>query len=295
MQLILTGTLLFLLTTCQTTPKAEEIWRLGWRLNMDVYGEDFSSASDRFDSLLTLSPEPELAFLINGLRAKVQTGESEEAQTIFREMPEDLQNQACPNLDTAIFTLCRNLPHTTVTRPKMQRDLIKMFVADQAVRGNVLTRLIEKYSLDSTAIPSLDKPATQVDLENQEALKALIDEYGFPTAEQVGREAMQGVFFIIQHADANPNSQAAQLPQIEAAVKRGDLDGQRYAYLYDRIQRNKGEPQRYGTQFSKADPISGTFELAKVEDPDNLDRRRRKVGLMPMDTYKEFMRKSLNR
>lgn len=292
---MLLGMLLLVFLGCQNTPDADKVWRLGWRLNMDVFDEDYTSASGRFDSLLTLSQAPELAFLINGLRAKVQIGQIEEAQAILQEMPEDLQQQACPNLDTAIFSLCQGLPVEPVTHPNIQLDIIRMFVADQAIRGHVPTRLIESFGLDSTAIPDPGQSGVQVDANNRKRLKEIIEAHGFPTLQMVGREAMDGVFFIIQHADGDPEWQAAQLPRIEEAVKRGDLDGQRYAYLYDRIQRNSGKPQRYGTQFQKVDPVTGILELAEVEDPDNLDQRRREIGLMPIDTYKDFMLKSLHR
>jgi hypothetical protein len=82
-------------------------------------------------------------------------------------------------------------------------------------------------------------------------------------------------------------------PNIEKAVKKGDMDGQSYAYLYDRIQINSGERQLYGTQFAKVDSSNKTVELAETEDLENLDRRRMEVGMMPIEMYKEFMLKNL--
>jgi hypothetical protein len=71
------------------------------------------------------------------------------------------------------------------------------------------------------------------------------------------------------------------------------MDGQKYAYLYDRIKINSGEKQLYGTQFEKVDPINKTVELADTENIENLDNRRMKVGMMPIKMYKEYMLKNL--
>jgi hypothetical protein len=104
---------------------------------------------------------------------------------------------------------------------------------------------------------------------------------------------MQGVFLMIQHSDGDKEWQKAQLINIEKAVKKGDMDGQSYAYLYDRIKINSGEKQLYGTQFSNVDPINKTVELAETEDMENLDKRRMEMGMMPIKMYKEFMLKNL--
>jgi D-alanyl-D-alanine carboxypeptidase len=113
------------------------------------------------------------------------------------------------------------------------------------------------------------------------------------TRKLVGKDAMQGVFIMILHSDGDKEWQKSQLTNIERAVKNGDMDGQSYAYQYDRIQINSGKKQLYGTQCANVDTIKKTVELAPTEDMENLDDRRRKVGMMPIEMYKEFMLKNL--
>ncbi|CAN5628348.1 hypothetical protein BH23BAC1_BH23BAC1_31010 [soil metagenome] len=96
-------------------------------------------------------------------------------------------------------------------------------------------------------------------------------------------------FLIIQHSDNDKDWQKLQLKNIEQAVKNGDMDGQNYAYLYDRIKINNGEKQRYGTQFSNVNPDDKIVELADTEDIKNMDFRRMEIGLMPIEMYKKFM------
>jgi hypothetical protein len=153
--------------------------------------------------------------------------------------------------------------------------------------------IITKYSLDKTQI--VNESMAIVDERNRQKLNEIIKEFGFPTKEMVGKDAMNGIFLIIQHADGDKEWQKSQLPNIEQAVKNGDMDGQSYAYLYDRIKINGGEKQRYGTQFAKVDPINRTVELAETEDIENLDKRRMEVGMMPIEMYKRFMLRSLQK
>ena len=100
---------------------------------------------------------------------------------------------------------------------------------------------------------------------------------------------MQSVFFIAQHADMDREWQTAQLPRLEAAVARGDLDAPSYAYLFDRVRTGAGESQRYGTQFRRVDVEAGVAELYPVEDSLNLDARRMEVGMMPSEMYARTM------
>jgi transposase-like protein len=62
-----------------------------------------------------------------------------------------------------------------------------------------------------------------------------------------------------------------------------------------RYQINSGKKQLYGTQFAKVDPINKIVELAETEDLENLDMRRMKIGMMPIQMYKEFMLKNLSK
>ena len=109
----------------------------------------------------------------------------------------------------------------------------------------------------------------------------------------MGKDAMYGIFLMIQHSDADKEWQQSQLVNIEQAVKDGDMMGSNYAYLYDRIKVNSGQKQRYGTQFANVDPINRVVEIAETEDPENLDERRMAMGIMPIEMYKAFVLKNL--
>jgi len=252
-------------------------------------------AESQFDSLLTMNADLEPRFLIMGIQSLHTLGKEEKIITILQQQDSKKLQEICNSnsfpQELKNLKECENITIQEVLHPELQMELIKMYVGDQATRGNLMEDVIERYGLNKDEISRED--GITVDGINRNRLMEIFSEYGFPTKEMVGKEAMQGIFLMIQHADGDPDWQKSQLPNIEMAVQRGDMDGQSYAYLYDRIQINSGKKQLYGTQFSNVDPIYKTVTLAETEDIDSLDYRRMEVGMMPIEMYKELMLKNV--
>ncbi len=253
--------------------------------------ENYEIANSQFDSLLNLTDKVERKFIVTGLEAKSKLNKNEEIITLLNTQNDEVLREICTKQFLKNTKPCAGLAEEKVENKTLQMELIKMYVNDQAARGNIMEDVIFKFNLDTTQITH--NGAVGVDESNRNRLKEIFEEYGFPTRKLVGKDAMQGIFIMIQHADGDKEWQKLQLENIEKAVKNGDMDGQSYAYLYDRIKINSGEKQLYGTQFAKVDPINKTVELAETEDIDNLDERRREIGMMPIEMYKNFMLKNL--
>lgn len=168
-----------------------------------------------------------------------------------------------------------------------QMEIIGAYLNSQEAIGKSMKDFIAKYDLDSEKINGVTN--VFVDEQNRERLKEIFKEYGFPTKELVGKDVMHGIFLMIQHGDGDKEWQKSQLTNIEEAVNKGDMSRHTYAYLYDRIKVNAGEKQLYGTQFAKVNPIKKIAKLADTEDLENLDTRRRKVGMMPITMYKKII------
>lgn len=268
-----------------------EIWKLGWRMIGSSMDENFELANQQFDSLRNVSDQIDEKFLVTGLNAKNEISKDEEIIEILKNQNQEILRQVCTREFLTQFEPCKGVSIETVENKDLQKELIKMYVDDQAVRGNIMDNLISKYNIDPSQIT--DSGGVAVDEMNRNRLKEIFQEFGFPKSKLIGRDAMQGIFFIIQHSDGDKEWQKSQLLNIEKAVENGDMDGQKYAYLYDRIKVNSGEKQLYGTQFAKVDPIDKTVVLADTENIENLDNRRMKVGMMPIKMYKEYMLKNL--
>jgi hypothetical protein len=291
----------FVLTFCsQRQENVEsniENWRLGWRLIQSSWNDELQLAEKQFDSLLISGETLEYKFLITGLGVLHELQKEQKLIAILKEQDDQLLSDLCNSdliRENSVYNgVCKDIDVNKVLYPVLKNEIIQMYVDDQAVRGNIMSDVIVKYNLQEYEISNSD--GVTVDAKNRKRLKEIFKEYGFPKRAMVGKDAMRGIFLMIQHADGDKEWQKGQLSNIENAVKEGDMDGQSYAYLYDRIKINSGEKQLYGTQFSNVDPINKTATLAEIEEMDKLDFRRMEVGMMPIEMYKEFMLNNISK
>lgn len=283
------------LTCCNRGKKHKmsdaEIWKLGWRMIESSMEENYEIANLQFDSLRNVATEIDRKYLLTGLQVKSKIGKNTEVLEILKMQNDVILQRICKSVFLSNLKPCQEVLSEEIGNKELQNELVKMYVDDQAVRGNVMRDIIYKYKVDTLQISNQN--GVMVDSRNRDRLQEIFRESGFPTKKDVGKEAMNGIFLMIQHADGDKEWQKSQLKNIETAVKNGDMNGQNYAYLFDRIKINSNQKQRYGTQFAKVDPINGTVELAETEDLKNLDTRRREIGMMPIAMYKKFMLKNL--
>jgi len=285
---------LVLITACNNQTELqitdEGIWKLGWRMIENSMDENYIMAELQFDSLLNVSKKIDRKFLITGLEIKSKLNKNGEVSKILSYQDEDMLRRLCKKEFLTNQKSCNGLSEEAIKNKSLQMELIEMYIDDQAVRGNAMNEIITKYGLDPNKVTKDE--GVPVDEKNRNRLKQIFKEFGFPNKELVGRDAMQGIFLMIQHSDGDTDWQKSQLPNIEKAVKNGDMDGQSYAYLYDRIKINAGQKQLYGTQFANVDRTKKIAELADTEDIEHLNKRRRDVGMMPIEMYKRFMLRS---
>lgn len=118
---------------------------------------------------------------------------------------------------------------------------------------------------------------------NVQKLKDIIQEIGWPTISKVGEEACFSAFMITQHADFDLDFQKQCLDMMEQVKDDVFLFG--LAALTDRIAVNSGQEQTYGTQL-KRDENGEVVPLVPIKDPENVEKRRLEMGLMPFEIYK---------
>ena len=68
------------------------------------------------------------------------------------------------------------------------------------------------------------------------------------------------------------------------AVRIGDLEESLYGTSLDRVLRQRGEKQMYGTQFD-VDPATGKCEPLPIEDAEHVDERRLRAGMTSLKEY----------
>lgn len=163
-------------------------------------------------------------------------------------------------------------------------EIINSYIDSQPDGANIVPEIVSKHGLDSTSF--ISPSMTIVDKKNRTRLDEIIKQYGFPTREIIGKDAMDGVFYIILHADGDKEWQSSQLQNVKQAADNGDLSKSNYAYLFDRFKVNHEEPQRYGSQIKNVNKNKGTVELREIEDIENLNQRRKEMGMKPIEVYK---------
>ncbi len=98
-----------------------------------------------------------------------------------------------------------------------------------------------------------------------------------------GPDGDKAGWLLVQHADRLPALQKRTLAVLEKLYPVGEAQASSYAYLWDRVAVNERRGQRYGTQGRL---VGGEWKPYRVEEPeDEVDARRRTVGLEPLAAY----------
>ncbi len=174
-------------------------------------------------------------------------------------------------------------PVRAVSKPALRQELLERVAKDQAIRHELIAKGAEHPD------PAVLERMRAIDASNLARMKEIVREHGWPGPELVGRDGSEAAFLLVQHADLG--FQEEMLPLVEAAYKRGELAGQDYALLLDRVRVGQGKPQVYGTQ---ARPPSewkdGEPALEPIEDEAHVDERRAEVGLPPLAEYLKLLK-----
>lgn len=148
---------------------------------------------------------------------------------------------------------------------EVSRELVSRGEADQEMR---------KKCMDGDA-----EWDYTIDKENTEYMVSLVDEHGWPKISEVGEDASQAAWLLVQHADHDPDFQARCL-ELMKTLPEDDVNQIHVAHLEDRVRLNRGQPQLYGTQFE----LKGSELVPKpIEEPEKLEARRAKMGLGPYE------------
>lgn len=172
------------------------------------------------------------------------------------------------------------LPPPADDRERLER----IGVLDQAGR-RVLTG-INLHELPPEEIPAARRamwaPIAKADEEHAEVLLTMVPAEGWFHRSVWGEEASSAAFHIVQHS--NETLWARFVPVLEPLVATGEIDGQSYAMMYDRLAISQGRPQRYGTQMAC---INSRWTVDSLEDPETVEERRRAMGFpVTLEEYK---------
>jgi len=143
----------------------------------------------------------------------------------------------------------------------------------------------KEHGNDSEEVKALWETINEKDAINLEKVTKIIDEHGWLGSDIISKEGNSALFLVIQHSDLE--TQVKYLPMMREAVKAGNARASSLALLEDRTALGLGKKQIYGSQIG-TDPDTDEHYVLPLEDPDNVDKRRAEVGLMPLADYTGF-------
>lgn len=139
--------------------------------------------------------------------------------------------------------------------------------------------LIEVYGIDSKESQEQQKIYEKNHAINEKKIRAILDNYGWPSKEIIGERGNRTICNVIQHAEND--IRIKYLPMMKKAVLDKQLNPQLLVRAEDRIATEEGGLQIYGGQM-KYYPETKSFNVWPVFDPVNIDQRRAAIGLGPI-------------
>jgi len=165
---------------------------------------------------------------------------------------------------------------------RLHDELLVMSKADQDARQALIAAGIKRPN------EKLVAQMMKVDTANAARMRDIVRTYGWPGRSLVGEDGATAAFLLVQHADRDPAFQKRTLPLLHKAYEDGEASGEHLALLTDRVLVAEGKPQLYGSQ---AEIVGRTISVKRVEDEENLDKRRAELGLPLMADYINQMKK----
>lgn len=168
-----------------------------------------------------------------------------------------------------------------ITDWELARKLWDMHAWDQAYYYEI--DIAERaLGIDSPVASAFWNLKEEINKRNVLRLDSIIKIKGWPTMTTVGHYGSQAAFLVVQHS--NVELQNKYLPIIKVHCEKGEVSWESYALMYDRVQVTEGRPQLYGTQVRWNETINGN-EFFPIEDEKNVNSRRAKMGLEPIEDY----------
>ncbi len=255
--------------------------------DQSLFSVTYTAEGARLTSVWPVAPVPGTWTLEQGaLTARYPEGDRVDRFRRLDEVPEELELEPYVLGDREPDAAEREALLAEFRERSVTDQRARMALQEAESRAEAEGRLTspEDYQAftQSPDVRELLNEMTAVDRENTARLIELLKDIGWPTAERFDHATTNTAFLIVQHS-GHLRLMRTALPLIEEDARRDPELGQNYALLHDRLQLNLGESQRYGTQLSRR--ADGALYLDRLEDPADVDARRREMGMTSLEAY----------
>jgi hypothetical protein len=121
------------------------------------------------------------------------------------------------------------------------------------------------------------------------AVEEIIARHGWPFRSVIGETAATHLSALVAHADDRNTFRWTALKAMSLAVNASEAHPRHYAHIYDRTCAVAREPQLYGSLIAPKDGEG--ILIWPLQDPQQLDARRRGIGLPPLSEDLELYRR----
>jgi hypothetical protein len=153
----------------------------------------------------------------------------------------------------------------------LREELVKMDQHDQSVRAEL--------AADGSLFNGYHPRMEAVHRANAERLRAVIQEFGWPTEALTGAEGAKAAWRIAQHSIAEPEFMRQCRKLLDEVSSRGEVPRWQFAFIEDRIRMYEGRPQRFGTQLCGG---VGGLQVYPLENAARVEDWRKEAGLPPL-------------
>jgi hypothetical protein len=159
--------------------------------------------------------------------------------------------------------------------------IIDLKNADLALRD----KLIQNGQLGN----GYNKEMESLHNRNAKILNEIMGTIGYPTIDNIGKEATEAAWLVIQHSIGQPKFMKKCVEFLQSAVNENKADPKNLAYLTDRIAGFEGKPQLYGTQFDWDE--NGKLSPNRFDELTKVNERRKSIGLNTLEEQTEIIRR----
>ncbi len=161
----------------------------------------------------------------------------------------------------------------------IQEQITLLWRQDQSARGIYVALQTADRSGQAYWAERLSAAhAARMDEISYRYLSKVLEDFDWIDRKRFGRTVSDQAWLLVQHADDYPEFQTMALGRMEKYLASGGVNRGNYAYLWDRVAVNTGKKQRYGTQ-PDWNCQNGKMKLRPLEDPKQVNRLRKKMGL----------------
>ena len=142
-------------------------------------------------------------------------------------------------------------------------------------------RLKTELASDGSLYEGYPQQIRELHLRQANALESIIETHGWPGISMVGKEGAEAAWLVLQHSISRPDFMKKCFPLFERAVQDNEASIKHLSCLVDGIRYFSRQPQIYGNYFDWNE--KGKFRPWDIEDPENVNERRKQAGLNTLE------------